>query len=378
MSDTTKTHVGLTHQDYDFEKWYKKHYGTDYDGSGSIPHLDTMSQLDRDYGNALLNPYHQKETANQIATDRKNASLAELEKSRVKQRQMADITHEKLKKYLPNYLKSQGMSGLGLSGEYELQAYNNFANTLANIDAKNNEAKVSLENAYNEEINKNNAAYYADAAKASKEVWDNYLTEEKAKVSGADTVLEKMFDNFADENGKISLENFNELQNYVEQNKHTFTEKGYNDLLNYLETYRPNIRSEEEQTAYENKQALNEIDQYESVQIYGGFGKADSGEGDDFVITYGERTGDIFSNMYNVQKGPDADDAMQTTLTNQYISKYGREPTEGTFVWYDGKFYLYILNNNVDAEKWSEVVRDPQEGSKDGKSYAELRKAMGK
>ena len=59
--------------------------------------------------------------------------------------QVASITYDKLKKYLPTQIKAQGLGGLGVSESTMLQAQNNYVNQMGNIGSEYSANTAELE-----------------------------------------------------------------------------------------------------------------------------------------------------------------------------------------------------------------------------------------
>lgn len=73
-----------------------------------------------------------------------------LDVSKKNSQQTASITLDKLKKYLPTQIKAQGLGGLGVSESSMLQAYNNYNNTMGEIEGSYNTNKASLDASFND------------------------------------------------------------------------------------------------------------------------------------------------------------------------------------------------------------------------------------
>ena len=105
---------------------YKKYFqSTDYKVGDSFESVkENMSAEDYDTSQKLLNYYSQQ---NSLA-DQYNYSNKVVEQERNKALQENSIAKEKTMKYLPEYLKLQGMGGLGLSESSIISANNNYRN----------------------------------------------------------------------------------------------------------------------------------------------------------------------------------------------------------------------------------------------------------
>lgn len=157
-----RTDAGSYNGTNDFLEMFKENYGYDYDGSP----LTRREGMSDSVWNVLKNLYGYYQQGlndeSQKAADEENrnsyydsqleslleqyrASQESLDKSKSQAQQTASITLDKLKKYLPAQVKAQGLGGLGVSETSQLQAYNNYANTMGNIESDYQTNKISLD-----------------------------------------------------------------------------------------------------------------------------------------------------------------------------------------------------------------------------------------
>ena len=157
-----RTDAGSYNGTNDFLEMFKENYGYDYDGSP----LTRREGMSDSVWNVLKNLYGYYQQGlndeSQKAADEENrnsyydsqleslleqyrASQESLDKSKSQAQQTASITLDKLKKYLPAQVKAQGLGGLGVSETSQLQAYNNYANTMGNIESDYQTNKTSLD-----------------------------------------------------------------------------------------------------------------------------------------------------------------------------------------------------------------------------------------
>lgn len=130
---------------------YKKYFqNTDYKVGDSFESVkDNMSLEDYDTSQKLLNYYSQQ---NSLA-DQYNYSNKVVEQERNKALQENSIAKEKTMKYLPEYLKLQGMGGLGLSESSIISAKNNYRNQRNTINTNADSQKADLLEKYHANIN---------------------------------------------------------------------------------------------------------------------------------------------------------------------------------------------------------------------------------
>ena len=157
-----RTDAGSYNGTNDFLEMFKENYGYDYDGSP----LTRREGMSDSVWNVLKNLYGYYQQGlndeSQKTADEENrnsyydsqleslleqyrASQESLDKSKSRAQQTASITLDKLKKYLPAQVKAQGLGGLGVSETSQLQAYNNYANTMGNIESDYQTNKTSLD-----------------------------------------------------------------------------------------------------------------------------------------------------------------------------------------------------------------------------------------
>lgn len=195
-----RTDAGSYNGTNDFLEMFKENYGYDYDGSP----LTRREGMSDSVWNVLKNlyGYYQQgiDDESKKASDEENrnsyydsqlealleqyrASQESLDKSKSQAQQTASITLDKLKKYLPAQVKAQGLGGLGVSETSQLQAYNNYANTMGNIESDYQTSKTSLDTnktsatneleQYRQNALQSIADKYNEAAAARKELAGN-------------------------------------------------------------------------------------------------------------------------------------------------------------------------------------------------------------
>lgn len=85
------------------------------------------------------------------------------------------------------------------------------------------------------------------------------------------------------------------------------------------------------------------------VTLSGDLTTANSGTGDNFEITYNDKT-------YKVEKGARANNGTQNILTSTYKNRYGAKALkEGVIVSYRGELYIYIENNDENRAEWNKI-----------------------
>ncbi len=254
----------------------------------------------------------------------KNYNIAKdsLDASKQRSQQNASVTLEKLKKYLPEYVKSQGMGGTGMSETSLLQAYNDYSRNMSDIESNYQQQHNELLSNYN-------------TAKLEKETaaQDNLYQVEMTNLSN-------LYDSLKGTDGKISEEDYNKLSTYVDDIKTSIGDDNYNLAQTVLKGYGQSKRSDTENEEYnKNKpivdsEAVFDIDDKSDV---------DGGRGDNFSYTYG-------SYRVNAEKGDIATPAVSALLNSVAPS-----PHMGMMVKYNGVDYMYLPDDDGDTYSWWSV-----------------------
>lgn len=220
---TGTNEFGAKYQGNDFLEWYKANYGTDYDPSQGFLRGQGMSDVDWAIGSNLYNSYltgqnlensynsSKSEVENNYAAQSEalkniyeqsvsrldelyqaeieklqqnyGMSVESLDTSKRNSQQAASITLDKLKKYLPTQIKAQGLGGLGVSESSMLQAYNNYNNTMGEIEGDYNANRASLDASYNDSKSSLDTTHSSGIADASLEYQKNQSSLDTNKNS---------------------------------------------------------------------------------------------------------------------------------------------------------------------------------------------------
>lgn len=277
----------------DFLKWYKKNYGADYDNNVGLVKKDGMSDIDFRIGSELkgfydLNNNYQQEKDTDLANrnnffdeqanllkSKYGTAVDSLNDNKRMAQQNASIGYDKLKKYLPTQIKSQGLGGLGVSESSMLQAYSkynndmgsiasNYNSNMANLESDKINQLSSLENYRQDSLNEINQRYTGYEQKTMEEaknnvskLLDNYLQEEQRKQEeyrkNAQTRVEVTLERLIGD-GK-----YDEALKYIDNNKNIFDELTHKTLVGDIEA--------ERQIAKENQQ--KEQEEYEKHVLAG-------------------------------------------------------------------------------------------------------------
>lgn len=131
-----------------FKDWWNAHYGTAYNGTDSLSKTEGMSEEDYAIGQKLYDAYLNE---NKL-TAAYNTSKESLGQNKADAERAADISYQRLQKYLPQQLAKQGLYGTGLSEDAYLKLHSNYRNEVSDIDKNYNDNITSLENAYNSNL----------------------------------------------------------------------------------------------------------------------------------------------------------------------------------------------------------------------------------
>lgn len=257
----TRTDEGSYNGTSNFLEWYKENYGVDYDPSVGFSRREGMNDGVWNVGTNLYNYYLQglddeRKKAEDEANRNKyydeqletllgeySASREALDKSKRQSQQNASITLDKLKKYLPTQIKSQGLGGLGVSESTMLQAYNNYNNDMGaiesdyqanktSLDTGETAAKNTLENYRQDALkaiaDKYNAAAdarQAEAGQTSGGIFSAYETQVKAQLESRRQEIQSMIE-------QSTATSIDELMGYIKELNGKIDETAYNNLVN--------------------------------------------------------------------------------------------------------------------------------------------------
>lgn len=297
---TERTDEGSYNGENDFLEWYKTNYGVDYNPSIGFSRREGMNDGVWGVGRNLYNYYTQglddeRNKANEEANRNKYydeqlesmlgeyaSSREALDKSKRQSQQNASITLDKLKKYLPTQIKSQGLGGLGVSESTMLQAYNNYNNDMGaiesdyqanktSLDVGENNAKNTLENYRQDALQKIAEKYgtaadarQAEAGRTSENVFAAYEAQVKAQLErrmqevqssinqSTSTSIDELMGYIKGLDGKIDKEDYDGLVSSAQQRvAENIRLKQETDRANAIETIKDGIADFEVNGNYE-------------------------------------------------------------------------------------------------------------------------------
>ena len=211
----------------------KKYNLTNYMPGQSFDSVkDNMSAEDYETSQKLLNYYtNQQNLANNYQADVDTAEI-----NRQKSIEQNRIAREKTMQYLPQYLKSQGLGGLGVSESAIISANNDFRNTSNSINTNANTLKADLLKNYQNNLGK--------------------LDEGAGEDVG---IIMDKYEKIRQEENQNLYNNFISKIDYGEFNTSEELEQSYNSIKNKLDDTQQSIL-EDKISYYKNNLAQQEID----------------------------------------------------------------------------------------------------------------------
>lgn len=309
----------LKYQGNDFEEWYKTHYNKNFDPNNpSFSKTEGMTDTDMQIGNSLYQAY----LNNQTLQNQYNTALQGLEANKKASQQNADITMQKLQKYLPEYVRSQGLGGLGISALAGTQAYNNYLTSMSDIASNYGSARSELEQNYLSSKNEN----LQNSSSNIQNILSNYATKQEQEMADNYNNITNIIANKVatyTENGNMSNAQKEELKKYVEDNRASLGDHYADMILKEIEAYET-ISPKEEEAANVLKQANRS-----EVKFKNKYWLTDIvSSGDNFEVT------DADGNSYKIQFKKQENDPKLLE-----IAKY--MPADEVFE-YNGQLYMIL------------------------------------
>lgn len=256
-SPTSSSGVNPTYQGNDFLQWYKKNFGTDYDttSNNGWSRPEWMTDVDYEIGTKLYNSYlsnkllednygsHKDELQGQY-----NDSLAALNTNKNTAMQQADVLHQRVEKYLPTQLKAQGLGGLGIGQQMQLDAYNDYASNIGKINSEYNANRTDLDSSHNSALAELERGYLTSKAENDlaasdkvmetiKEYRDDFANDSNVLLTDLLKYLDTEGDNYLNSDGSISESNYNKLLEYLTDYEDRLTDADKARLEAALEIY---------------------------------------------------------------------------------------------------------------------------------------------
>lgn len=275
----------VKYQGNSFEEWWKAHYGTDYNGKSGIYKTDSMNDADYSIGQKLYNSYLNE----QDLTNKYNTSKETLTQNKRDAEIAADVSYQRLQKYLPQQLAKQGLYGTGMSEDAYLKLHNNYRNDVADIGKSYDANLTSLENAYRTDINDERRAVGTDI----ESVIDKYNAEEIAaeerRKADEDRTKNNQLAMYKEAYDGLSTGYFktvDDVNNYIANYQGTTSESQWANLQNYANEIIDGIKDAESFKA-RGLTTNAKFDNPSGTQTYE--------DGDDFDISISGKTYEIES-----------------------------------------------------------------------------------
>ena len=135
--------AGITYQGNDYEEWYKQMYNgaTDYKAPTKA---DGMSDYDYQIGQKLYNSYKQ----GQLYQQEYDRAVEGSEKRTTAAKVSADVSRQRLEKYLPQQLALQGLHGTGMSEDAYLKLQSQYQGAVSEANAQHEANLADYKSAY--------------------------------------------------------------------------------------------------------------------------------------------------------------------------------------------------------------------------------------
>ncbi len=226
------------YQGNDYLQWYKTNFGTDYDTNADPGWSRPEGMTDVDYeigvklyqaylSNKLLEDMYGSQT--EELQDQYDDSIAALDTSKNTSLQQADVLRQRVEKYLPAQLKAQGLGGLGIGQQMQLDAYNDYISNIGKINSEYNANRTDLSSSHNAALAELERNHLTDKSnrelETSNEVM-NTINEYRNEFADDSNVLLTDLLKYLDTEG----------ENYLKPDG-SISESNYNKLLEYLTDY---------------------------------------------------------------------------------------------------------------------------------------------
>lgn len=263
---TSSSGVNPTYQGNDYLQWYKTNFGTDYDTNADPGWSRPEGMTDVDYeigvklyqaylSNKLLEDMYGSQT--EELQDQYDDSIAALDTSKNTSLQQADVLRQRVEKYLPAQLKAQGLGGLGIGQQMQLDAYNDYASNIGKINSEYNANRTDLDSSHNSALAELERGYLTSKAEndlaASDKVLDTidkyrneFANDSNVLLTDLLTYLNTEGENYLNDDNSISESNYNKLLEYLTDYEDRLTDADKARLEAALEIYGRKITKEGE------------------------------------------------------------------------------------------------------------------------------------
>ena len=312
-----------------------------------------LEKINSDYDNQVkIYKKNYDDKINDLSTYYSNEKKALIENQN-KSKQEADITYQKLKKYLPLEARANGSNAIGLSEQMQLNAGNAYAQRIASIDSEVNEQNRLVGQAETEAKSQAKTSYENDLQRAyetkiqREDIEEQNIKEsQNAYYDNALDTASLIAEQYMDENGKITEEGIFALEKYVSKIQDKVGDNSLEPLLDlYRQEYEKNKNDSE-------KIQDNVLKPSVALNIKNTF-RTSYEPGDDFEV-------------WNGQEGYRVESRGETSDTN--VIAAAKDFSDGQIFGYNNEVYLKINGK---------VYNVNMRGSSDVKGgYAKLRKLI--
>ena len=167
-----------------------------------------------------------------------------LAQSRKQEKEDAYVLYQRMQKYMPQYLKSLGMTGLGVSETYASQAMGDYQNNLSSIEQAYRQEQQALDSEKNAAISGIKENYAAEKENERTSIWENVLGYNYTQLLDA-------MDKEKTENGEVSQETYDKTMAWIEANKDKLPNTVYQQLMAQMQGYQPKVEEESTESASE-------------------------------------------------------------------------------------------------------------------------------
>jgi len=285
--------------------WYKNHYGIEPEGTNE-PDKSGLTKEEAEEADALFNAYIDGENLLASKENQENLNktnyenmIGEEKKAGSIARQNAEITYNRLMKYIPDMLKKAGLAGSGLAETSLIATANDYNKEINAINNEENKATESLRGELNaalqsieENYNKNQGKLDTELAESQKEIsryydkiarekedenYERFVKERdyqedkesnsrKELASSSGALYKAIINNLFDKSGELIFGSGEKMQAYLDKNKDALAD--YYDVLTVIATaYRgkgANTEKKEEKTG-DLESAINKCFTYEDL-----------------------------------------------------------------------------------------------------------------
>ena len=187
-----------------------------------------------------------------------------LAQSRKQEKEDAYVLYQRMQKYMPQYLKSLGMTGLGVSETYASQAMGDYQNNLSSIEQAYRQEQQALDSEKNAAISGIKENYATEKENERTSIWENVLGYNYKELLNA-------MDKEKTENGEVSQETHDKTMAWIEANKDKLPNTVYQQLMAQMQGYQPKVKEETEQESQgSGNESVDEATK-ELLDIYGDY-----------------------------------------------------------------------------------------------------------